>query len=1324
MITPIHKTGVLCDRDRGLSEPLKEMGSPQPSLFREEHGFRSKASRCFEAVGTGAWLFGCKFAVAFALFVLLCDQNANADLSNAVAHWGFDSEGGFAVKSHGEVKLEQAGPRPPEFPDFAKDNDALGLDGSGYLTVEDPGDKSCFDFDNGDEITIESWVNVQDAKDGNLMYVIGKGRTDSPEFARDNQNWALRIVTAEDAGRISFLFATKPEAGRQHWHRWESDAAFGAKTGWHHVAVAYRFGEPDSVRGWIDGQPTDGVWDMGGATSEPPVVDNDLVSIGSARGGSKGNSFNGLLDEVAIHRERLDDQTMASRFHRTGGIARWGPQPEVMPTIDDLSPGRVMVSFAEGWPNYKRWLHEGESFPEEVSRWYGEEFLLPRVPARFDDWGIRKSWEAPLLVRMAADVAMPPGEHKFLLRARGLGRLWVDGQAVARTTSKHRARSNLEPIEPVAEPPVLGARPRGFAQQETFGVLRIGDPDDASCVVVRVILELIVGGPQLRTETAEVCVAYQKNQQGPFLVLTPAGVEAQNASDAESGLAEIGSTGQSREVRLEDAVIEPTLAKIERSLRDHEDQTRRAAAATMNDFWEKRHEIARQWASAEQPADARNSEVETPEAQGEAIEYSDSIDRFLAAKIQHAWLVSARQDPEASDHFYDHVLPILRDHCFRCHGDKQQGELRLDSREQILLAGESGSPAVVPGDPESSELIQQIRSGDMPPTEQGLSSEQINVLENWVTAGAVWPDPPIDPDSINQVPIVDDASFLRRAYLDVVGVPPSESEAKTFLSDASPSKRRELIDRLLVDDRYADHWVTFWMDLLAENPTLLNASLNSTGPFRWFLHDALRDDKPLDRLVTELILMRGSAHDGGSSGFALAGENDAPMAEKAHILASSLLGIELQCARCHDSPYHSTTQQDLFSLAAMLNRKAMTPPQTSRVPDEFFENKSRESLIQVSLPLGQAVKPQWPFADVTGVEDGPQIDRLMGKPTDDRERLAALVTGPENRRFPRVMVNHLWKRLIGTGIVEPVHDWEGHEPSHPELLDWLAGELVMHQYDTKHLLRLIMNSELYQRRAIGENRDVSARLRFFNAPDQRRLTAEQIVDSLFVASGRSMDVEELTFVHDGVHPMNRRLTLGIPTRAWMMASLNNERDRPSLSLPRAQPIADVLQAFGWTGSRQRPIPQRDLSPNVLQPGILANGTLTMSLTRASYGSPLAELAVAAESPESLLDVLFLRFLARYPSEEDRTSLVSALSSGFDDRLVPIDFDISETSRDRFPQVTWTNHLVPEANEIQLEIQSHVLAGPPADPRLRNEWRMVYEDVVWSLINHRDFVWVP
>ncbi|MCR9116558.1 MAG: hypothetical protein NXI22_06340, partial [bacterium] len=147
-------------------------------------------------------------------------------------------------------------------------------------------------------------------------------------------------------------------------------------------------------------------------------------------------------------------------------------------------------------------------------------------------------------------------------------------------------------------------------------------------------------------------------------------------------------------------------------------------------------------------------------------------------------------------------------------------------------------------------------------------------------------------------------------------------------------------------------------------------------------------------------------------------------------------------------------------------------------------------------------------------------------------------------------------------------------------------------------------------------------------------------------------------------------------------------------------------------------------PSVLQPGVLANGDLTMSLTRAANQSALADLAVNADSPAELLDTLFLRFLARHPNQEEKAKFQSALADGFANRLTPAD-EIKPVLPDApFPQVTWSNHLVGEANSIQTQVQARVRRGPLPDPRLRTEWREVYEDVVWSLINHREFVWVP
>jgi hypothetical protein len=269
-----------------------------------------------------------------------------------------------------------------------------------------------------------------------------------------------------------------------------------------------------------------------------------------------------------------------------------------------------------------------------------------------------------------------------------------------------------------------------------------------------------------------------------------------------------------------------------------------------------------------------------------------------------------------------------------------------------------------------------------------------------------------------------------------------------------------------------------------------------------------------------------------------------------------------------------------------------------------------------------------------------------------------------------------------------------------------------------------MTSALYQREARDGNRVAEPKLRFFTAPELRRLSAEQVVDSLYSAAGRQMDVEEITFDPDGRRPATTMISLGSPNRAWMFASLSNERDRPSLSLPRAQAVVDVLEAFGWTGSRQSPRTDRESAANVLQPGVLANSTVSVWITRVSHQSALATLALEASSPERLVESIFLRFLSRRPTAEERAPFVAALAQGFDERRVP-DAEIT------FPRplpplapVTWSNHLVSEANRIQIEAERRCRQGPPVDPRLAPAWREIYEDFIWSVINSREFVWLP
>jgi hypothetical protein len=296
--------------------------------------------------------------------------------------------------------------------------------------------------------------------------------------------------------------------------------------------------------------------------------------------------------------------------------------------------------------------------------------------------------------------------------------------------------------------------------------------------------------------------------------------------------------------------------------------------------------------------------------------------------------------------------------------------------------------------------------------------------------------------------------------------------------------------------------------------------------------------------------------------------------------------------------------------------------------------------------------------------------------------------------------------------------------SHPELLQWLAHDFVAHGYDLKHVVKRILTSEVYQRQGTGRNLAAAPEKRFFNAPERRRLTAEQVVDSLFAALETPIEVEEITFDPEGKRPANTMINLGVPSRAWMFTSLSNERDRPSLSLPRAQMVIDVLEAFGWTATRQNPRTDRETEPTVLQPGVLANSVMVSWLTRASYESRLAQLAVEAKSPEELIDTLFLRILSRSPSAEEKTILVNALSIGFADRLIPPEEVKLPEPPTRLGRVSWSNHLVSEANSIKIEMERRARSGSPPDPRLRTSWRETYEDAVWSIMNTPEFVWMP
>jgi hypothetical protein len=508
--------------------------------------------------------------------------------------------------------------------------------------------------------------------------------------------------------------------------------------------------------------------------------------------------------------------------------------------------------------------------------------------------------------------------------------------------------------------------------------------------------------------------------------------------------------------------------------------------------------------------------------------------------------------------------------------------------------------------------------------------------------------------------------------------------------------------------------------VLGENPGIVKPMLNNTGPFRWFIHEAFSDNKPMDRFATELILMEGSVHYGGPAGFGMATENDVPMAQKAQIIAQAFMGMQMQCARCHDAPYHDFKQRDLFSLAAMLKRAPQEVPLSSSIPTNANIVVGR--VVNVTLKPGSKVEPEW---TLTNTMPNELAANAVRNARDARERLAALVTDPANERFARVIVNRLWKRYMGWGIVEPADDWETAKASHPELLEYLARELMTQDYDLKHVARLIFNSHTYQRETRPDSGADKPEQRLFAGPSRRRMTAEQIVDSLFSAVGKRFESEEMNLDVDGRRPVKDFNNLGSPYHSWEFTSLSNERDRPALALPKAQQITDTLSTFGWRESRQGPQTTRDDMPNVLQPAAIANGLLANGrVTRLSDDNALTALARRTDvSLEQLTRETFLRVVSRLPTREEEKLFATYLKDGFDSRLVVSENPAPKKRKAQRP-VSWSNHLNPEATRIKQELEREARAGDPATERIAPAWRERMEDAVWALMNSPEFVFVP
>ncbi|MBI3468733.1 MAG: DUF1553 domain-containing protein, partial [Planctomycetes bacterium] len=341
----------------------------------------------------------------------------------------------------------------------------------------------------------------------------------------------------------------------------------------------------------------------------------------------------------------------------------------------------------------------------------------------------------------------------------------------------------------------------------------------------------------------------------------------------------------------------------------------------------------------------------------------------------------------------------------------------------------------------------------------------------------------------------DDATFLRRAYLDAVGTLPTPDETREFLASTDPKKREAVIERLLgareqpaataFNESYAAYWSIKWADLIRSS----SDSLGEQG--MWAMHnwirDSLRANKPLDRFVRELITARGSIYRDGPANYYRINRGPEDLAEST---AQIFLGVRLQCAKCHHHPFEKYSQDDYYGFAAFFARVATKNSQE-------FGIFGREQVVLVRS-TGDVRHPKTRKVVPPTLLEGAAVE---SNAADPRSALAAWLTSGDNQFFARNVVNRYVAYLLGRGLVEPIDDMRAtNPPSNAALMDALAADFIRSGYDVKHLMRTIMRSRLYQLSS-EPNESNAADERFYGHYHVKRIAAEPLLDAVDAATG-------------------------------------------------------------------------------------------------------------------------------------------------------------------------------------------------------------------------------
>jgi hypothetical protein len=462
---------------------------------------------------------------------------------------------------------------------------------------------------------------------------------------------------------------------------------------------------------------------------------------------------------------------------------------------------------------------------------------------------------------------------------------------------------------------------------------------------------------------------------------------------------------------------------------------------------------------------------------------------------------------------------------------------------------------------------------------------------------AVPQDNPIDRHVVEKLnrlkitpsPLAGDEEFLRRVYLDLIGVQPKPDEVRAFLADKSPGKRDKVIDSLFDRPEFVDHWSLKWGDLLQNSRN--SASQQSVYLFREFLRGAVSSNMPLDEFARRLLTARGGAVDDPASVYFAISKDANDTVER---VTQVFCGVRMLCARCHAHPLENWTQADYYGLSSFFS-------QVGTRADPRFPNVPNAKLVQLNLSAGAAVNPRTGQLQPPRFLGGEEPKLPAGK--DRRTVYAAWLTSPKNPFFARGLVNRFWSYFFHRGIVEPVDDVRStNPPINPALLDALTEDFVAHHFDVRHLMRRIVTSATYQRSSTPTESNRHDEQNFSHAIP-RRIPAEALLDSLVQATG----VPE----NFGGAPGGFR----------------------AAQLPDGNVDSPFLRLFGKPQRMDACECERDNTSNMLQALHFINGPSILTRVQNPNGRP-AQLLRQKLTNQQMVSELYLWSLARNPTEKE------------------------------------------------------------------------------------------